>query len=112
MKFFFHFEDRDVYFLDDPLSAVDPQIAKKIFDRCIRGILKNRTVILVTHRIRFLTEVDHLIYMKEGSVVASGKNSIQFLNNFYFFWLLQNCLSLIFKMIDYRNPLTFWLGCR
>jgi ATP-binding cassette, subfamily C (CFTR/MRP), member 4 len=32
----------DIYLLDDPLSAVDSNVGKHIFDRCINGFLKVR----------------------------------------------------------------------
>ena len=43
------YSDADIYLLDDPLSAVDPQVANAIFKECILGALKNKCVILVTH---------------------------------------------------------------
>jgi ATP-binding cassette subfamily C (CFTR/MRP) protein 4 len=43
------YSDADIYLFDDPLSAVDPQVANAIFKECILGALKNKCVILVTH---------------------------------------------------------------
>jgi ABC-type multidrug transport system fused ATPase/permease subunit len=45
------YSDADIILLDDPLSAVDPQVANDIFEQCIRRYLKNKLVILVTHQI-------------------------------------------------------------
>jgi len=43
------YQDADIYLLDDPLSAVDPQVADGIFQDCIMGVLSHKCVILVTH---------------------------------------------------------------
>ncbi|PIO56277.1 hypothetical protein TELCIR_22324, partial [Teladorsagia circumcincta] len=39
------YQDRDVYLLDDPLSAVDAHVAKHIFTHVIgpKGLLANKT---------------------------------------------------------------------
>jgi len=41
--------DADVYFLDDPLSAVDSHVGKHIFDNVIgpQGLLKNKVKLYV-----------------------------------------------------------------
>ena len=44
---------RDIYLLDDPLSAVDAKVAKLLFEKVIMGMLKDYSVILVTHQIHF-----------------------------------------------------------
>lgn len=38
------YQDRDLYLLDDPLSAVDSHVGKHIFDNVIgpNGLLKNK----------------------------------------------------------------------
>lgn len=43
------YSEADIYLLDDPLSAVDPNVANNIFHNCIRGILKEKGCVLVTH---------------------------------------------------------------
>ena len=43
------YSNADIYLMDDPLSAVDPHVAKKLFNSCIRGYLKEKAVVLVTH---------------------------------------------------------------
>jgi ATP-binding cassette, subfamily C (CFTR/MRP), member 4 len=45
------YSEADIYLLDDPLSAVDPHVANEIFSQCIRGVLKNKLVVLVTHQL-------------------------------------------------------------
>ncbi len=43
------YSDSDLFLLDDPLSAVDARVATHIFRRCVRGALRGKTVVLVTH---------------------------------------------------------------
>jgi len=43
------YSNADIVLLDDPLSAVDPEVANRIFNECILGALKDKLVILVTH---------------------------------------------------------------
>ncbi len=43
------YADADIYLLDDPLSAVDPEVAERIFHDCIQGFLGSKTRVLVTH---------------------------------------------------------------
>ena len=64
----------DVYFLDDPLSAVDAHVGKHIFQHVIGpdGMLKNKTRVLVTHGISFLPQVDHIIVVKDGKINEQG----------------------------------------
>ncbi|KAL4434857.1 hypothetical protein ABPG74_021196 [Tetrahymena malaccensis] len=62
----------DIYLLDDPLSAVDSKVAKKLFHNCIQGILKNRTVILVTHQIHYTKNCDRIIIFEEGEIKDEG----------------------------------------
>lgn len=43
------YANKDIYLLDDPLSAVDARVARHIFSKCIKEKLKGKTVLLVTH---------------------------------------------------------------
>ncbi|CAF3839545.1 unnamed protein product [Rotaria sordida] len=64
------YADADLYLLDDPLAAVDPKVAKNIFDQCIgpRSLLHGKTRILVTHQTHFLAESDQIIVLRNGSI--------------------------------------------
>lgn len=59
------YRDADIYILDDPLSAVDTRVGKRLFEDCINGYLKNKTRILVTHQVQFLKHVDAIIYLEK-----------------------------------------------
>ncbi|CAF3829045.1 unnamed protein product [Rotaria sp. Silwood1] len=64
------YADADLYLLDDPLAAVDPNVAKNIFDQCIgpRSFLRGKTRILVTHQTQFLVEADQIILLRKGHI--------------------------------------------
>ncbi|XP_060863100.1 multidrug resistance-associated protein 1-like isoform X2 [Metopolophium dirhodum] len=68
------YKESDIYFLDDPLSAVDSNVGKHIFEHVIgpTGLLRKKTRILVTHSITYLREVDLIVVMKDGQVSESG----------------------------------------
>ncbi|KAL0876072.1 hypothetical protein Bca101_025777 [Brassica carinata] len=50
--------ERDIYLFDDPFSAVNAHIGSHLFKEVILGILKDKTVIYVTHQVEFLPEAD------------------------------------------------------
>ncbi|XP_022169430.1 multidrug resistance-associated protein 1-like isoform X2 [Myzus persicae] len=68
------YKESDIYFLDDPLSAVDSHVGKHIFEHVIgpKGLLQKKTRILVTHGITYLREVDLIVVMKDGQISESG----------------------------------------
>ncbi|KAK6629679.1 hypothetical protein RUM43_003497 [Polyplax serrata] len=65
------YSDRDIYFLDDPLSAVDPSVGIEIFDKCIMDALKDKTVLFVTSQIQFLRKCDEILVLKQGQIVET-----------------------------------------
>ncbi|XP_061394484.1 multidrug resistance-associated protein 1 isoform X7 [Musca vetustissima] len=68
------YSDADLYFLDDPLSAVDSHVGKHIFEQVIgpKGLLGKKTRVLVTHGITFLPQTDNIYVMKMGEISESG----------------------------------------
>ncbi|CRL00438.1 CLUMA_CG013703, isoform B [Clunio marinus] len=68
------YNDSDIYFLDDPLSAVDSHVGKHIFEQVLgpKGILAKKTRVLVTHGITYLPEVDNIFVLKYGEVSEQG----------------------------------------
>jgi ATP-binding cassette, subfamily C (CFTR/MRP), member 1 len=68
------YNDSDIYFLDDPLSAVDSHVGKHIFEEVLgpKGILASKTRVLVTHGITYLPECDNIFVLKDGEVSEEG----------------------------------------
>ncbi|XP_053972249.1 ATP-binding cassette sub-family C member 5-like isoform X1 [Hylaeus volcanicus] len=66
------YANRDIYFLDDPLSAVDAHVGSYIFKNLILGALKDKCVLFVTHQVQFLKHCDQIYLMKNGKIVEQG----------------------------------------
>lgn len=66
-----------ILLLDDPLSAVDPKVAKKIFFSAILhlGVEKGKCVVLVTHQHQFVGRADKCIFMEKGRVLCMAAYS-------------------------------------
>lgn len=60
------YSEADIYLLDDPLSAVDPTVGELIYRRCIRGYLRSKACILVTHQISFFEPNSQVLVLEEG----------------------------------------------
>ncbi|XP_063966914.1 ATP-binding cassette sub-family C member 4-like isoform X1 [Lytechinus pictus] len=66
------YHEADAYLLDDPLSAVDTAVGRHLFDKCIKGYLKDKPVVLVTHQLQYLDAADYIVVLKDGEMVACG----------------------------------------
>ncbi|KAG8233856.1 hypothetical protein J437_LFUL006879 [Ladona fulva] len=73
------YADKDIYLLDDPLSAVDARVTRRIFELCIRGALREKTVLLSTHSMQanftiILSECDEILFLKDGMITERGSH--------------------------------------
>ncbi|KAI9331010.1 hypothetical protein DFJ73DRAFT_954614 [Zopfochytrium polystomum] len=66
------YEDADIYLLDDPISALDAHVGAAVFNRCIRGALAHKTVVLVTHQLHLLPAADLVVVLDKGKVAEVG----------------------------------------
>lgn len=58
------YSDADILLLDDPLSAVDPGVAQRIFQDCVMGsVLTGKAVILVTHQLHFIENFNKILLL-------------------------------------------------
>ncbi|GJN26595.1 hypothetical protein PR202_gb14539 [Eleusine coracana subsp. coracana] len=67
------YEDADIYLFDDPFSAVDAHTGSQLFKDCVMGILKEKTILYVTHQVEFLPSADLILVMQDGKIVQKGK---------------------------------------
>ena len=58
--------------MDDPISALDAEVRKKIFQEVFKGVCKGKTQILATHAVDLLEQCDAIAIMPKGQIVAFG----------------------------------------
>ena len=63
------FVDADIYLFDDPISAVDSKVAKKIYENVMLKMRQKKTIILVTHQISYLFKCDRVVIMDDGEII-------------------------------------------
>ncbi|HKN25508.1 MAG TPA: ABC transporter ATP-binding protein [Candidatus Acidoferrum sp.] len=63
--------DPRILILDDSLSAVDTQTEEKILGR-LRGVMRDRTTILIAHRTSTVRDADQIVVVKDGEIIESG----------------------------------------
>ena len=66
------YTDPDIILLDDPISALDAVVKKKVFKQVFNGLLREKTRILVTHAVEFIHLADRVVLMKDGRIGAVG----------------------------------------
>ena len=57
--------------LDESTSALDPISENEIYETVFR-IFKNKTVIMISHRLGTITHIDRIFYMKNGKITEEG----------------------------------------
>ena len=60
--------------MDDCLSAVDTETEEKILNN-LEKISKNRTTLIVSHRISSVKNADHIIVLEKGQIIEQGKHN-------------------------------------
>lgn len=66
------YKDADIYLLDDPLSAVDANVGKQLYEQCIKQYLKHKICLLSTHQLQYLKSADKIMIIKDGKIEIEG----------------------------------------
>ncbi|KAA6363711.1 MAG: ABC transporter: Multidrug resistance-associated protein, ATP binding protein, partial [Streblomastix strix] len=69
------YSDRDIYILDDPLSAVDAHVGRFLLEECIDGRLKGKTRMLMTNQLQYIDRADNIILLNKGRIIAQGTSA-------------------------------------
>ena len=67
-------KDAPILLLDEPTSALDP-ITEASLMATLLGLMKGRTTLMVTHRIRTVHHLARIIVLSGGRVVEEGRGS-------------------------------------
>lgn len=59
--------------LDDAFSSVDTETEERILDQ-LKGFMRGRTALLISHRISTVKDADQIIYLKAGRIVERGNH--------------------------------------
>uniref|UniRef100_W8AAQ1 ABC-type xenobiotic transporter n=1 Tax=Ceratitis capitata TaxID=7213 RepID=W8AAQ1_CERCA len=65
------YQDKKIYLLDDILAALDAHVSRHIIKHCILGLLKGKTVIIVTRNVSLLYHAHQILYVDAGTVTPS-----------------------------------------
>ena len=62
------YADADLYIVDDPISAVDAAVGRHLLEKCFRGYLKGKTILLATHHPAPAKLADQVVLMDHGAM--------------------------------------------
>lgn len=60
-----------ILILDEATSALDSE-SEILIQKALQGLMKNKTVVAIAHRLSTLKEMDRLIVMQDGEIIESG----------------------------------------
>ncbi|XP_067143181.1 ATP-binding cassette sub-family C member 12-like isoform X1 [Centruroides vittatus] len=83
------YADKEVYILDDPLSAVDYLVGRHVFQHCLKGALRGKSILFVTHQVQYLEECDSIILMRNGEISERGTHEELLTSNSEYSVLIQ-----------------------
>jgi ATP-binding cassette subfamily B protein len=66
--------DPRILILDDALSAVDTLTEERILTQ-LAGVMRGRTVILISHRVSTVREADEIVVLERGRIVEKGTHA-------------------------------------
>lgn len=67
------YANADIYLIDDSLSALDSHVGQNIFKNVFKGLIADKTKIMVTHALQYLKDVDKVVFIKQGRIEAQGR---------------------------------------
>ena len=67
------YNDSDIYVFDDPLSALDAYVGMNLFNQVFNDYLKDKTIIISTHALQYVSYFDRIYYIHQGQIKFNGE---------------------------------------
>ena len=67
------YNDSDIYVFDDPLSALDAYVGMNLFNEVFNDYLKDKTIIISTHALQYVSYFDRIFYINQGQIKFIGE---------------------------------------
>lgn len=77
------FDDSKIIILDEATSAMDNITEKEVMENILKR-LKNKTVIIIAHRLETIKDVDNIFVLKDGKIIEEGRYKELLQENTYF----------------------------
>ena len=95
----------NILMLDEPTNSMDKQSEKQFITR-MKGIVADKTLVVVTHKTSLLTLVDRIIIVEDGMIIADDTKEKILIN----WWVKmqqqdnnQNDVNFIYSLYNYAN---------
>ena len=66
------YANADVVLMDDPLSALDARVGRRVFRDAVVGALGPATRLLVTNQLQYVSAADRILWLGDGRVLEDG----------------------------------------
>lgn len=76
-------DNAKIMILDEPTAALDPVAETKLYEK-FADIVKDKTLILISHRLGICKLVDRIVVMKDGVIIEEGTHKTLLNNNGYY----------------------------
>jgi len=84
--------NKNILLLDEATSALDSE-SEKLIQEAMEEVMKNKTVIIVAHRLSTIMKMDRIIVMDKGQIAQSGSHKELLLNKSWIYnklWSIQS----------------------
>jgi len=67
-------KDAPILILDEPTSALDSTTEHQVLE-ALQRLMKNRTTLIIAHRLSTVRDADHIVVLHEGNIVERGTHT-------------------------------------